>query len=62
MNDEMSEGWDSFINELRRSHIKLSEDLNDLVWEMNNIGGDYAANIDYLYLQSIGLTNIRWWW
>jgi hypothetical protein len=62
LNDEMSQGWESFLTELRRAHIRLSGDPNDLVWEMNKTGGDYTAKLNYLSLQSLNPAEIRWWW
>ena len=53
LNDEMSQGWESFLTKLKRAHIRLSGDPDDLVWAMNTNRGDYTMNLDYLSLQSL---------
>jgi hypothetical protein len=62
LNDEKSQGCESFLTKLRRAHIRLRGDLDDLVWEMNKTRGDYIVKLDYLSLQSLGLAEIKWWW
>jgi len=58
----MSQGRESFLNEIRRCHIRLSGDTNNSVLAMNKTGGDYIAKLDYLSLKSLNPIEINWWW
>ena len=42
-----------FLIELKRAHIFLSDDVNEIVWVYNKEGGSYAAKLEYANLNTL---------
>ena len=44
---ELAQVWDKFTSKLTRSHIRLGDCEDKLVWILNGAGGSYTAKLGY---------------
>lgn len=58
----MKEDWKNYITTLKNGHVRLTYELDDLVWNLNEEGGYFSGEMGY----TSGLTwdpvvNSKWW-
>jgi hypothetical protein len=47
---------------LQKSHIHLSENLDELAWSFPQSGGSYSTKLNYTSLMSREEENPTWWY
>ena len=54
--------YENYIRGIQMSHIQLSEQEDDLIWELD-LGGVYTPKAGYLILSAeVGVREKVWWW
>jgi hypothetical protein len=54
--------WDGFLAELRKAHVRLRDEDDEIAWAYNKTGGFYTAKLGYTTLQTPKVQEICWWW
>ena len=54
--------WRSFVTEINRYHIQLSNDKDSMVWVYNEAGEEYSVKLGYMKAFEQGGIKYKWWW
>lgn len=62
LNEDFIPTWNTFIGELERARVRLTQDQDSLIWSFDEAGGDFIAKLGYKATLNLEVDDAKWWW
>lgn len=53
--------WNTFLSELKKAHIRLNDNPDEIIWELNKHGAFYTTKLGHQALFKHGNDVVAWW-